>query len=77
MRNTGCAALDLAYVGCGRFDGYFHDKINIWDIAAGKIIIEEAGGKVNDINKFRNNEIDIRAANPNIYEKMLKKIDNF
>ena len=77
LRNTGCAALDLAYVGCGRFDGYFHDKINIWDIAAGKIIIEEAGGKVNNINKFRNDNIDIRAANPNIYEKMLKKIDNF
>ena len=77
LRNTGCAALDLAYVGCGRLDGYFHDKINIWDIAAGKIIIEEAGGKVNNINKFRNNNIDIRAANPNIYEKMLKKIDNF
>ena len=77
LRNTGCAALDLAYVGCGRFDGYFHDKINIWDIAAGKIIIEEAGGKVNDINKFRINKIDIRAANPNIYEKMIKKIDNF
>ena len=77
LRNTGCAALDLAYVGCGRLDGYFHDKINIWDIAAGKIIIEEAGGKVNNINKFRNDNIDIRAANPNIYEKMLKKIDNF
>ena len=77
LRNTGCAALDLAYVGCGRLDGYFHDKINIWDIAAGKIIIEEAGGKVNNINKFRTNNIDIRAANPNIYEKMLKKIDNF
>ena len=41
LRNTGCAALDLAYVGCGRFDGYFHNKINLWDIAAGKIIIEE------------------------------------
>ena len=40
LRNTGCAALDLAYVGCGRFDGYFHNEINIWDIAAGKIIIE-------------------------------------
>ena len=77
MRNTGCAALDLAYVGCGRFDGYFHDKINIWDIAAGKIIIEEAGGKVNDINEFKFNKIDIRAANPNIYDKMLKKLDNF
>jgi myo-inositol-1(or 4)-monophosphatase len=77
LRNTGCAALDLAYVGCGRFDGYFHNKINIWDIAAGKIIIEEAGGKVNNIFDFKINNIDIRASNPNIYEKMLKKLDNF
>ena len=77
LRNTGCAALDLAYVGCGRFDGYFHNKINLWDIAAGKIIIEEAGGRVNDISNFQINNIDIRAANINIYEKMLKKLDNF
>ena len=76
-RNTGCAALDLAYVGCGRFDGYFHNNINIWDIAAGKIIIEEAGGKVNDINEFNINKINIRAGNPNIYDKMLKKLNNF
>ena len=77
LRNTGCAALDLAYVGCGRFDGYFHDKINLWDIAAGKIIVEEAGGKVNNIENFKFNNIDIRAANPNIYEKMLKNLKNF
>ncbi len=77
LRNTGCAALDLAYIGCGRFDGYFHNKINLWDIAAGKIIIEEAGGKVNNIEGFGINKIDIRAANPNIYEKMLKKLHNF
>ena len=77
IRNTGCAALDLAYVGCGRFDGYFHNKINLWDIAAGKIIIEEAGGKVNNIYDYKFNKIDIRAGNPNIYEKMLKKLDNF
>ena len=77
LRNTGCAALDLAYVGCGRFDGYFHNHINIWDVAAGKIIIEEAGGKVNDIDKFKFNKIDIRAGNPNIYEKMLRKLDKF
>ena len=77
LRNTGCAALDLAYVGCGRFDGYFHNKINLWDVAAGKIIIEEAGGKVNNINDFEIDKIDIRASNPNIYEKMLKKIDKF
>ena len=77
LRNTGCAALDLAYVGCGRLDGYFHNKINLWDVAAGKIIIEEAGGKVNNISSFNINEIDIRAGNPNIYDKMLKKLDNF
>ena len=77
LRNTGCAALDLAYVGCGRFDGYFHNNINLWDIAAGKIIIEEAGGKINNIDNFHINKIDIRASNPNIYEKMLKKLDNF
>ena len=74
LRNT---ALDLAYVGCGRFDGYFHNEINLWDVAAGKIIIEEAGGKVNNINDFEIDKIDIRASNPNIYEKMLKKIDKF
>ena len=77
LRNTGCAALDLAYVGCGRFDGYFHNDINLWDIAAGKIIIEEAGGKVNNVNNFKINKIDIRAGNPSIYEKLVKKVDNF
>ena len=77
MRSTGCAALDLAYVGCGRLDGFFHNLINLWDIAAGKLIVEEAGGKVNDISDFNINEINIRAASSHIYDKMLKKIDNF
>ncbi len=77
LRNTGCAALDMAYVACGRFDGYFHNNINLWDIAAGVIILEEAGGKINNLNKFNLNKIDIRAGNPDIYEKMLKKINKF
>ena len=77
LRNTGCAALDLAYVGCGRFDGFFHNKINLWDVAAGKIIIEEAGGKVNDISNYKINKIDIRAGNSYIYEKMVKILINF
>ena len=76
MRSSGCAALDLAYVGCGRLDGFFHNKINLWDIAAGKIIVEEAGGKINEMQNFKS-KIDIRAANPNIYEKMLNKLGNF
>ena len=77
LRYTGCAALDLAYVGAGRLDGYFHNNINIWDIAAGAIIVEEAGGKVNDLNNFEINNIDIRAASSNIYSKMLEKLKNF
>ena len=77
IRYTGCAALDLAYVANGRFDGYFHNKINIWDIAAGVLIVREAGGKVNDINKFDINNIDIRASNNNIYNKMIENLNNF
>ena len=38
MRYSGCAALDLAYVASGRLDGFFHNKINLWDVAAGEII---------------------------------------
>ena len=55
----------------------YHNKINLWDIAAGKIIIEEAGGKVNDIFSFKENKIDIRAASSNIFDKMLENIAKF
>ena len=51
MRKSGSAALDLAYVASGRFDGYFQNKLNIWDIGAGLILVLEAGGKINDIDK--------------------------
>ena len=77
LRYTGCAALDLAYVGAGRLDGFFHNDINIWDIAAGAIIVEEAGGKINDLNNYKMNNINIRAASSNIYPKMLEKLENF
>ena len=77
MRSTGCSALDLAYVGSGRLDGFFHNNINLWDIAAGILIIEEAGGTINDITKYHYNKIDIRAASSNIYTKMMKKLVNF
>ena len=77
IRNTGCAALDLAYVGSGRLDGFFHNNINLWDVAAGILIIKEAGGTINDITKFDDDSIDIRAASNNIYTKMMEKLDNF
>tara|TARA_A100001011_G_scaffold384465_1_gene457111 strand:- start:258 stop:1004 length:747 start_codon:yes stop_codon:yes gene_type:complete len=77
MRNTGCAALDLAYVGSGRLDGYFHNKINLWDIAAGILIVKEAGGNVNDISSYDDENINIRAASSNIYYKMMENLVNF
>ena len=46
VRKSGSAALDIAYVACGRFDGYWQREINLWDIAAGIIIVKEAGGFV-------------------------------
>ena len=77
MRYSGCAALDLAYVASGRFDGFFHDNINLWDVAAGAILVKEAGGIVNDISKFNTNNINIRASNPSINEDMLKSLVGF
>ena len=77
MRYSGSAALDLAYVASGRYDGYFHNKINLWDVAAGALMVEEAGGIVNDLNKFNANNINIRASSSAINEKMLEKLKNF
>ena len=77
MRNSGCAALDLAYVGSGRLDGFFHNKINLWDIAAGVLIVSEAGGTINDISKYDDNNINIRASSSTIYTKMSEKLVNF
>jgi len=77
MRYSGCAALDLAYVAAGRLDGFFHNKINLWDVAAGEILVKEAGGVVNDICKFDINKIDIRASSAAINDKMLENLVNF
>ena len=77
MRYSGCAALDLAYVASGRLDGFFHNKINLWDVAAGALMVEEAGGIVNDLNKFNINNINIRASSGVISDKMLEKLKNF
>ena len=77
MRYSGCAALDLAYVASGRLDGYFQNKINLWDIAAGTLMVKEAGGIVNDIHKFDLNKIDIKASSAAINDKMLENLTNF
>ncbi len=77
LRLSGCASLDLAYVASGRLDGFFHNKINLWDIAAGVLMIEESGGVLNNINKFDINNISIKASSSAIYDKMLEKLKNF
>ena len=76
-RKTGCAALDMAYVAAGRFDGYFQNNLNIWDIAAGIIIVKEAGGIVNEINLSNHSNIKIITSSSRINEKMLEKLKNF
>ena len=76
-RKSGSAALDMAYVAAGRYDGYFQNNLNLWDIAAGVIMVKEAGGIINEINLSENDNIKIRASSTAINEKMLKKLQNF
>ena len=76
-RKTGSAALDMAYVAAGRYDGYFQNNLNLWDVAAGIIIIKEAGGIVNEINLSNHSNIKIITSSSRINEKMLEKLKNF
>ena len=77
FRKSGCAALDMAYVASGRYDGFFQSDLNLWDIAAGIILVKEAGGILNDINLSSNQNINIIASSANINAKLLGKLNNF
>jgi len=77
IRKSGSAALDMAYVAAGRYDGFFQNNLNLWDIAAGIIIIKEAGGMINEIDLAKNKNIQIRASSMAINDKMLEKLGNF
>ena len=76
-RKTGCAALDMAYVASGRYDGYFQQNLNLWDIAAGMILVKEAGGILSEIDLSIHQCIKIIASSTNISSKLLKKLVNF
>ena len=76
-RKSGCAALDLAYVASGRYDGYFQRNLNLWDIAAGILLVKEAGGVINEIDLSLKENIKIIASSPDINRKLLEKINNF
>ena len=76
-RRSGCAALDMAYVASGRYDGYFQNNLKIWDIAAGIILIKEAGGIINDIDLNKTENIKVIASSEDINAKLIEKINNF
>lgn len=79
LRRFGSAALDLAYVACGRFDAYYECCLNRWDVAAGILIVQEAGGKVTDFSG-ENNYHDgkqVIATNSKVHEPLQEIISNY
>ena len=76
-RRSGSAALDMAYVASGRFDGYFQNNLNLWDIAAGIIIVKEAGGIINEIDLSSLKNLKVLASSAEINTKYIEKIANF
>lgn len=79
MRRMGSAAVDLVYVACGRFDGFFEHALHAWDIAAGIIILKEAGGRVCDF-KGGDNYLygkEIVASNQNYFPAFFDKVNEF
>lgn len=76
LRRLGSAAVDMAYVACGRFEAFYEYGLNAWDIAAGAVIVKEAGGKVSDFSG-ENNFIfgkEIIASNKLVYDELLEVI---
>lgn len=77
IRRLGSAAIDLCWVACGRFDGYYEHKLNAWDSAAGFLIVEEAGGRVTDFegNRYSPYQPRLIATNGRIHEDLLAWIN--
>lgn len=76
VRRLGSAALDLCWVACGRFDGFWEHNLNAWDIAAGYLIVEEAGGRVTDFqdNPYTVWDKQTLATNGKIHEELRQAI---
>lgn len=74
IRRMGSAAVDLAYVACGRFDGFFEYSLNPWDVAAGAFIVQQAGGQVGDFSGGENwlHGKEIVVGNAAIYGELQK-----
>jgi myo-inositol-1(or 4)-monophosphatase len=78
VRRLGSAAVDLCWVACGRFDGFYEHKLNAWDCAAGFLLVEEAGGKVTDFsgNYYSPYQPQIVASNGKIHEEFIAWIND-
>lgn len=76
IRRFGSAALDLAYVACGRFDAFFEYSLHAWDVAGGALIVQEAGGKVCDFKKGNDYLFgkEIIASSNHLYEELVEVI---
>jgi myo-inositol-1(or 4)-monophosphatase len=74
LRRDGAAALDLCYVACGRFDGFWELALSPWDTAAGALIVTEAGGKITNFSggPFSNYQMEVVASNGLIHDRMLE-----
>jgi myo-inositol-1(or 4)-monophosphatase len=79
VRRLGSAAIDLAYVACGKFDVFYEYSLNIWDIAAGMLLVKEAGGSVSDFAGNTGNVTgeEIIAANSIVYSEVLEIVSKF
>jgi myo-inositol-1(or 4)-monophosphatase len=79
VRRLGSAALDLCYVAAGRFDGYWESKIQPWDVAAGALVVSEAGGRVTTVrgDEFKSRSGSVLATNGRIHDLMLEVILGF
>ncbi|WP_416305409.1 inositol-1-monophosphatase [Neptunicella sp. SCSIO 80796] len=78
VRRAGSAALDMAYVAAGRYDGYWEKGINAWDIAAGELLVKESGGLVTDYDGG-NNPMKTRSVvcgNPKVVQNLVKLINS-
>lgn len=77
LRRLGAAALDLCYIGCGRASGFWEFELNVWDFAAAKLIIEEAGGKVStkEGSGVSLEKSYVVASNGKIHDKMLEVLN--
>jgi myo-inositol-1(or 4)-monophosphatase len=74
LRRDGAAALDLCYVACGRYDGFWELNLSPWDTAAGSLIVVEAGGRVSDFagGAFSNYKPQVVASNGLIHSRMIE-----